>query len=304
MNMFNELIADLELVAVPFSGRCFTWSNMQDDSLLVKLDWVFTSAGWSLSFPATFVQPLPRPISDHIPYVLHIGSSILKSNLFRFENFWTINLHWNNSAFFANATKNLSRKFKQERAGLKAWSRNLSNLNKLIYNTGSFFCLMDWQIGNLFQITCQKSFSLPAWFKKKQRYTIRWVTLGDENTQFFHSIATISDKRRFIVSLSDRASNIVTDHDQKANLLWSSFKQRPGVSEFSSMTFNLSSFLSEHNLEEIDAYFNQTEIDWVIKTSLTVMHQGLMASMVCFIKEILEYYKQRFHQTLRWLLSA
>lgn len=28
MNMFNELISDLDLVEVPFSGREFTWSNM------------------------------------------------------------------------------------------------------------------------------------------------------------------------------------------------------------------------------------------------------------------------------------
>lgn len=61
MNLFNEVISDLDLVEIPFSGRNLTWSNMQDDPLLVKLDWVFTSASWTLSFPATFVQPLPSP---------------------------------------------------------------------------------------------------------------------------------------------------------------------------------------------------------------------------------------------------
>lgn len=86
MNMFNELISDLDLVEIPFSGRSFTWSNMQTDPLMVKLDWVFTSSSWTLSFPATFVQPLSKPVSDHIPYVIHIGSSIPKSNMFRFEN--------------------------------------------------------------------------------------------------------------------------------------------------------------------------------------------------------------------------
>lgn len=53
MDMFNNLIADLDLVEIPFSGRNFTWSNMQSDPLLVKLDWVFTGAEWPLSFPAT-----------------------------------------------------------------------------------------------------------------------------------------------------------------------------------------------------------------------------------------------------------
>jgi len=38
MNMFNELISDFDLVEIPFSGREYTWSNMQDDPLLVKLD--------------------------------------------------------------------------------------------------------------------------------------------------------------------------------------------------------------------------------------------------------------------------
>jgi hypothetical protein len=109
MNMFHELIADLNLVEIPFSGRNYTWSNMQADPLLAKLDWVFTSYSWTFSFAATFVQPLPRTTSGHIPFVLHIGSSIPKSKMFRFENYWiehrgfldTVNLHWNSSAFLS-----------------------------------------------------------------------------------------------------------------------------------------------------------------------------------------------------------
>lgn len=120
MNMFNELISDLDLAKTPFSGRSFTWSNMQTDPLMVKLDWVFTSPSWALSFPATFIQPLSKPVSDHIPYVIHIGSSIPKSNLLRFENHWVqhpgfleiVDLHWNNSPFYANAARSLSAKIK------------------------------------------------------------------------------------------------------------------------------------------------------------------------------------------------
>lgn len=142
MNMFNEAISDLDLVEIPFSGRNYTWTNMQADPLLVKLDWIFTSSTCTLTYPATYAQPLSRPILDHIPYVLHIGSSILKSSLFRFENYWTehadflkiVDLHWNNSVVFANAARNVSTKLKQVRSGLKKWSKNLSKLGKLIYN--------------------------------------------------------------------------------------------------------------------------------------------------------------------------
>lgn len=85
MNLFNEAISDLDLVDIPFSGRNYTWSNMQEDPLLVKLDWILTSPSWTLTYPTTIVQPLARPLSDHIPYVLHIGTSIPKSRIFRFE---------------------------------------------------------------------------------------------------------------------------------------------------------------------------------------------------------------------------
>lgn len=94
------------------SWHTFQWqelhlSNMQEDPLLVKLDWILTSPSWTLTYPATFVQPLARPLSGHIPYVLHIGTSIPKSRIFRFEIFWidhpgfldTVKLHWCNSPF-------------------------------------------------------------------------------------------------------------------------------------------------------------------------------------------------------------
>ena len=57
MNLFNDLISELDLVEIPFSGRSFTWRNMQADPLLVKLDWVFTSIAPSL-------QPLSNPSPD------------------------------------------------------------------------------------------------------------------------------------------------------------------------------------------------------------------------------------------------
>jgi hypothetical protein len=59
----------------------------------------------------------------------------------------------------------------------------------------------------------------------RQRNTIRWIKLGDENTEFFHSIATIAHKRNFIVSLINQDGDIITDHDQKASMLWNAYKE-------------------------------------------------------------------------------
>lgn len=142
MMLFNDLINHLDLVDIAFQGREYTWSNMQENPLLQKLDWVFTSSSWTLQYPDTSVIALSKPTSDHIPCVIKVGTKISKAHIFRFENFWiqmsdfisTVELHWNSTAFFRNSAKNLSKKFKQTRRGLKALSRNISKLNKSINN--------------------------------------------------------------------------------------------------------------------------------------------------------------------------
>jgi hypothetical protein len=149
MAIFNSLILDLDLLEIPFSGRSFTWSNMQLDPLVVKLDWVFTSFSWGLTFPVTSVQPLSKPISDHCPYVINIGSSIPKDSRFRFENYWlehvdflkTVELHWNSTKYFADSARTICVKFKQVRQGLRSWRKNISNICRLIYNSNSVLLL-------------------------------------------------------------------------------------------------------------------------------------------------------------------
>jgi exonuclease III len=76
MLIFNEAISNLGLIELPMKGRKFTWSNKQQDPLLEKLDWFFTSASWTSSFPSTFVHSMINPTSDHVPCVVTIGSKI------------------------------------------------------------------------------------------------------------------------------------------------------------------------------------------------------------------------------------
>jgi exonuclease III len=39
ISTFNEVISYLGLIELPIKGRSFTWSNMQENPLLVQLDW-------------------------------------------------------------------------------------------------------------------------------------------------------------------------------------------------------------------------------------------------------------------------
>lgn len=51
MAMFNDLINFWGWIDFPFNGHSYTWSNMQDPPLLLKLDWVFCSTEWLACFP-------------------------------------------------------------------------------------------------------------------------------------------------------------------------------------------------------------------------------------------------------------
>lgn len=52
-----------------------------------------------------------------------------------------------------------------------------------------------------------------------QRGSIKWATLGDAGTKFFHANATIRHRGNLIKSLTDVSGNVVTSHLDKANLI-------------------------------------------------------------------------------------
>jgi hypothetical protein len=70
MLLFSDIIHHLDLVEIPLKGRSFTWSNMQANCLLEKIDWVFTSSNWTVAFPNTLAFTLTHVLSDHVPYVV------------------------------------------------------------------------------------------------------------------------------------------------------------------------------------------------------------------------------------------
>lgn len=87
--LFNEVIGHLELIELPMKGRRFTWSNMQSVPLLEQIDWFFTTPNWTTCYPKTFVLPLARTASDHVPCVVSVCTSIPKARMFHFENYWS-----------------------------------------------------------------------------------------------------------------------------------------------------------------------------------------------------------------------
>jgi endonuclease/exonuclease/phosphatase family metal-dependent hydrolase len=97
MLLFNNIIQHLDLEEIPLKGRSYSWSNMQDNPLLERIDWIFTSAEWTSKYPDTMAIPLAKLSSDHIPIQIKIGSNIPVARIFRFEEFWTDFEDFNNT---------------------------------------------------------------------------------------------------------------------------------------------------------------------------------------------------------------
>jgi hypothetical protein len=151
MMNFSSAMQALDLEEIPLKGRNYTWSSMQDDPLLEKLDWIFTSAEWTSDFPNTMAFPLARLGSDHIPIHIQVGTHIPKAQLFRVENYWfefdgimeLVTDSWNMAPYKQDSALNINIKFKYLRASLKKWSRNHSKLHKIIDNCNYTLALLD-----------------------------------------------------------------------------------------------------------------------------------------------------------------
>ena len=95
---------------------------------------------------------------------------------------------------------------------------------------------------------------------------MKWITLGDASTKFFHANASIKFKRNLITTLENSEGDIVTEHNAKADLIWDSFKDRLGVSSFQGMNFDLPALIQpDLDLSFLVNPFSKEEIDVVVK---------------------------------------
>ena len=232
--IFNDIIGHLGLEEIPLKRRAFTSSNMQHSPLLEQLDWFFTIVNWTSSFPNTLALPLAKTTSDHVPCKISIGTTIPRSNIFRFKNFWpehpgffeVVQAAWSKPINRTDIASVLSAKFKALSYDLKYWSKKLSNLSLLIDKCNKIIFFMDcleecrdltiseWN----FRVVMKIHLSTLLKYKKlywQKRHTVNRIRFGDECTKFFHAMATVNYRRNTIPSLRDEYGNFITDHEGK-----------------------------------------------------------------------------------------
>jgi hypothetical protein len=78
----------------------------------------------------------------------------------------------------------------------------------------------------------------------------------------------------------------LSQHEQKAALLWNSFKQRLGQPLDTHMICDLQNMMTPTDLSEVEVPFTKEETDDVIKHMLNDKALGLMDLMVCSSRKI------------------
>jgi mannosylglycoprotein endo-beta-mannosidase len=172
----------------------------------------------------------------------------------------------------------LSVKFKRLRNALKKWKTSLSRIKGLITRC-------NWVIDFLDRLEEERPlFSPEKNFRRlvKQKYehllkaqynywrkrcTIRWMKLGEENTKFFHAMATERYRHNAIEQIQNSEGQVVTQHEEIAAVAWICYKERMGTSNGINMQLDLSELLKEcdKDLNFLKDPFSQEEMDVVIK---------------------------------------
>lgn len=233
MMVFNEAISQLAIEEIPLHGQRFTWSNKQENPLLQRLDWFFTSASWMLKYPETIATTLSRDTSNHVPCLISIKTQVPKAKVLRFENFWmqhnqfeqVLQHAWSVPVTQYDAAKSIVAKLKNIRRIFKEWSKLLPGLAKTIISTKQVISFLDI-------LEESRDLSLQEWnfraivqehlnqlLQYQQRETIKWVKFGDECIEFFHATASVKHRRSVITSLVDGQGVTHISHEEKADLL-------------------------------------------------------------------------------------
>ena len=100
----------------------------------------------------------------------------------------------------------------------------------------------------------------------RKRFTMRMVKFGDENTKFFHAMATDRYRKNKITQLMLEDGRIINEHDEKATVIWNTYKAHMGQTCKPAMHFDLNNLVNlTVDLSSLVEPFTREEIDKVIK---------------------------------------
>jgi len=149
-----------------------------------------------------------------------------------------------------------------------------------------------------FRIVIKKHLNTLLKYKKiygQKRYTVNRIRFGDDCTKFFHAKATVSHRKNTISSLIDENGFSITDHEGKAALLYSAFKNRMGVSRQYQMQFDLGALIQPAvDLTSLVQPFTREEITLLVRKLLVDKAPGPDGFNGMFVKKCWDIIKDDF----------
>ncbi|GAU49673.1 hypothetical protein TSUD_91110 [Trifolium subterraneum] len=225
---FNRFIDENNLVDLPLSGRKFTW--FKGDGLpMSRLDRFLLSEDWCLSWPNCNQIAQLRGLSDHCPLVLTTKeenwgprpSRMLKCWKNNPDYFQFVRDKWNSLQVDGWGDFVLKEKFKMIKSALKEWhqshAQNLpSRIESLklqlsaLDNKGGDAVLSAVELEEMHEISSDiHSLSRMNASICWQQSRSRWLTEGDANTKYFHSI--FASRRRGNTISSIQVDGVTTE---------------------------------------------------------------------------------------------
>lgn len=221
MVRFGEFINRWNLIDPPLKGTKFTWSNFRENLTLSRLDRLLFCNEWEDLFPGRAQIALARAIFDYTPIVLEYEWGFGGSSPFKFENVWflepdfmeLVKYVWFHASFQGNASHIFALKLKTLKFHLIAWNKVTSGY----FKEESKICVEKIKdidrleeerqlMGEerLIRESYCKKFQMLALKEEvygHQRSRIRWLKEGDQNTKFFHKVASHNKSSNVIYGL-------------------------------------------------------------------------------------------------------
>jgi hypothetical protein len=256
-NLFNAIIANLELGEIEMVGRHFTWANGLVPPTFEKLDRVLMSPEWELKFHNVTVCALDRSRSDHTPLLLNgkVSTSLGNYSEFKFELGWFIRegfhdmvtLIWQKENKGETAIQIWQNKIRALRQYLRGWTKNsagsikkekqqLSELIDDLDKKAEFTYLSPNELNTkAFANDRLASILREEEIRHFQMAKVKHLLEGDNNTKYFHLVANGKHQRQRIYSLENDDGTCIVDEEKLKNHITNYYKNLFGKPDATSI---------------------------------------------------------------------
>ena len=241
---FREATESSGLIDIGMEGFQFTWEKSRGtpDWIEERLDRAMVTQTWLSRFSNSIVYGMEEFESDHIPLFLdtrYLGKTY-RQRRFRFENNWLNEPGCGDvimSSWESSIGQTIQYRLSACGRALAAWgaSSNGNLRQRIAYCKQKMAQLREKRdVKSLeeFELTKQRYVDLliqneTFW---KQRAKQFWLTAGDANTRYFHSMASARRRRNRILRLKDD-SGVWRDNEEEVEKMMLAYFQASYMSE-------------------------------------------------------------------------